>query len=60
MGLGSLLINISSFLSSLWDWLLRLFTYQFQLGGLTISLWQVFLGLGVAVFVAALIINFLT
>lgn len=60
MGLGTLLLNISEFLSTLWTWLLNLFTYQFEMGGLTISLWQIFVGLGVAVFVVALIINFIT
>lgn len=60
MGVGSLLLNISEFLATLWNWLLTLFTFQFQLGGLTISLWQIFIGLGVGVFIAALIINFLT
>lgn len=60
MGIGTLLLNISQFLSTLWTWLLNLFTTQFQLGDLTISLWQIFVGLGVAVFIAALIVNFLT
>lgn len=57
MQLGDLLLNISSFLGTLWAWLLRLFTVQFNLGGMTISLWSIFLGLGVTVFITVFIIS---
>lgn len=57
MALGDLLLNISSFLGTLWAWILRLFTVQFNLGGLEISLWSIFLGLGVTVFITVFIIR---
>lgn len=57
MELGDLLLNISSFLGTLWGWVLRLFTVQFNLGGLEISLWSIFLGLGVTVFITVFIIS---
>lgn len=57
MALGDLLLNISSFLGTLWAWILRLFTVQFNLGGLEISLWSIFLGLGVTVFITVFIIS---
>lgn len=60
MELGNLLLNISSFLSTFWLWLSRLFTVEFNLGGLTISLWSIFLGLGVTVFITIVIINVFT
>lgn len=59
MDLGTLLLNISNFLSTLWSWLITLFSYQFQFAGLTISLWQIFIGVGVGVFVVALLIDFI-
>lgn len=57
MQIGDLLLNISSFLSTLWSWILRLFTVQFNLGGIEISLWSIFLGLGVTVFITVFIIS---
>lgn len=57
MALGDLLLNISSFLGTLWAWIVRLFTVQFNLGGLEISLWSIFLGLGVTVFITVFIIS---
>ena len=57
MQIGDLLLNISSFLSTLWAWILRLFTVQFNLGGIEISLWSIFLGLGVTVFITVFIIS---
>lgn len=57
MQIGDLLLNISSFLSTLWVWISRLFTVQFNLGGLEISLWSIFLGLGVTVFITVFIIS---
>ena len=57
MQLGDLVLNISSFLGTLWAWLIRLFNVTFNLGGLEISLWSIFLGLGVTVFITIFIIN---
>ena len=58
--IGDTLLNISSFLHSLWVWTTTLFTYQFQIGGLTISLWSIFLGLGVSIFITVVIIKVFT
>lgn len=60
MNIGDTLINISQFLNSLWVWIQTLFTYQFQLGNITISLWTIFVGLGVAVFITVFIIKIFT
>lgn len=60
MNIGDTLINISSFLHNLWVWVETLFTYQFQLGNVTISLWTIFLGLGVAVFITVFIVKIFT
>ena len=60
MNIGDTLINISQFLHSLWVWIETLFTYQFELGGLTISLWTIFVGLGVAIFITVFIIRIFT
>ncbi len=57
MNIGDTLINISQFLNSLWVWVQTLFTYQFQLGNMTISLWTIFVGLGVAIFITVFIIK---
>lgn len=57
MALGDLLLNISSFLGTLWDWFSSLFTYEFTFGGLTVSLWTIFVGLGAAIFITIFIIN---
>lgn len=57
MQLGDMLLNISSFLGTLWNWVSNLFTYQFTLGGLSISLWTVFVGIGAAIFITIFIIN---
>lgn len=57
MQIGDLLLNISSFLSTLWYWLVRLFTVSFNLGGVEVSLWSIFLGLGVSVFITIVIVN---
>lgn len=57
MQIGDILLNISSFLSTLWLWISRLFTVTFNLGGVEISLWSIFLGLGVTVFITIFIIN---
>lgn len=58
--IGDTLINISSFLHSLWVWVETLFTYQFELGDITVSLWSIFLGLGVSVFITVVIIKIFT
>lgn len=55
--IGDTLLNISSFLGTLWAWIVRLFTVEFNLGGITISLWSIFLGLGVTVFITVIIIS---
>lgn len=55
--IGDTLINISIFLNSLWTWVTNLFTYQFQIGDFTISLWTIFLGVGVAIFITVFIIR---
>ena len=60
MQLGNLILNISSFFSTLWYWLNRLFTVSFNLGGVEVSLWSIFLGLGVTVFITVVIINLFT
>ena len=60
MNIGDTLINISSFLNSIWVWTQTLFTYQFQLGNITISLWTIFLALGVATFITVFIIKIFT
>lgn len=60
MQLGTLLLNISSFFSTLWVWLNQLFTISFNLGGVEISLWSIFVGLGVSVFITAVIIKVFT
>lgn len=57
MQLGDLIMNISSFLGTLWAWILRLFTVSFNLGGVEITLWSIFLGLGVTVFITVFIIS---
>lgn len=57
MQLGDLMLNISSFLGTLWAWFIRLFNTSFNLGGLEISLWSIFLGLGVVVFLTVFIIS---
>lgn len=57
MQLGDLLLNISSLFGTFWAWLLRIFTVQFNLGGLEISLWSIFLGLGVTIFITVFIIR---
>ena len=57
MQLGTLLLNISSFFSTLWLWINQLFNVQFNLGGVEISLWSIFVGLGVSVFITAVIIK---
>lgn len=60
MQLGNLLLNISSFFSTLWVWLNQLFTISFNLGGVEISLWSIFVGLGVSVFITAIIVKVFT
>lgn len=60
MQLGNTLINISQFLHDLWMWIESLFTYQFQLGNTTISLWTIFVGVGVAIFITVFIIRIFT
>lgn len=60
MNLGDTLINISKFLHDLWSWIETLFTYQFELGGQTISLWTIFVGVGVAIFITVFIIRIFT
>ena len=60
MQLGTLLLNISSFFSTLWVWLNQLFTISFNLGGVEISLWSIFVGLGVSVFITAIIVKVFT
>ena len=60
MNIGDTLINISSFLNTIWVWIQTLFTYQFQLGNVTISLWTIFLGLGVATFITVFFIKIFT
>lgn len=60
MQLGDLLLKISSFFSTLWYWLNRLFNVSFNLGGVEITLWSIFLGLGVSVFITIVIINLFT
>lgn len=58
--IGDTLLNISSFLNSLWVWLTTLFTYQFEIGNITVSLWSIFLGLGVSIFITVVIIKIFT
>lgn len=58
--LGNLIINISDFIGNIWNWINELFTYQFQLGNLTISLWTIFLALGVGAFITVFIIRIFT
>lgn len=60
MNIGDTLLNISKFLGDLWSWVNNLFTYQFTLGGTTISLWTIFVGVGVAIFVTIFIIRIFT
>lgn len=60
MNLGDTLINISKFLHDLWSWIETLFTYQFQIGGATVSLWTIFVGVGVAIFITVFIIRIFT
>lgn len=60
MQIGDLLLRISSFLGTMWAWLIRLFNVSFNLGGIEISLWSIFLGLGVTVFITIFIINVFT
>ena len=57
MQIGDTLLNISSFLGTLWAWIVRIFTVSFNLGGVEVSLWSIFLGLGVTVFLTVFIIS---
>ena len=57
MQIGDTLLNISSFLGTLWAWITRIFTVSFNLGGVEVSLWSIFLGLGVTVFITVFIIS---
>lgn len=60
MQLGNLVLNISSFFSTLWLWINQLFTVSFNLGGVEITLWSIFVGLGVSVFITIFIIRVFT
>ena len=60
MQLGNLVLNISSFFSTLWIWINQLFTVSFNFGGVEITLWSIFVGLGVSVFITIVIVRLFT
>lgn len=63
MQLGNIIINLSEFLGGFWEWLLELFSTEFTLGGITITMWQIFAGLlalGILAYLTIMIIRLFT